>query len=95
MARSQQDRESATLTDRVALAFLSGLSALALAGLVWGGAALFWAQLGNAGLPPFWPVLAFGSLMAAIGLVAQENVVGNLRGSLVQSVLRLLGWLTP
>ncbi len=94
MARSQ-DRESATLLDRAALAFLSGLSALALAALVWGGVAIFRAQLGFDGLPPLWPVVAFAALMAVLGFIALENFIGELIGSLVQSVLRLLGWLTP
>ena len=90
-----QDRESATLLDRVALAFLSGLSALALAALLWGGIAIFWAQLGFDGLPPLWPVVGFAAVMALIGFVALENFVGELIGSLLRPVLRLLGWLTP
>ncbi|MCC2657653.1 MAG: hypothetical protein K0Q76_2761 [Panacagrimonas sp.] len=94
MARPQH-RESATLLDRVALAFLSGLSALALSALLWGGIALFWSQLGFDGLPPLWPVLGFAAVMALIGFVALENFVGELIGSMVRPVLRLLGWLTP
>jgi TRAP-type C4-dicarboxylate transport system permease small subunit len=89
------DRETATLFDRVALAFLSGLSALLLAALLWGGIALFAAQVGFDGLPPFWPVAAFATAMALVGFVALENFVGDLIGSLVRPVLRWLGWLAP
>jgi hypothetical protein len=94
VARSH-DRETATLLDRVALALLSGVSALALAALLWAGVALLWAQIGSGGLPPFWPVIAFAGVMAAIGFVALENVVGELIGRLAGSVLRWLGWITP
>jgi TRAP-type C4-dicarboxylate transport system permease small subunit len=94
VARST-DPETATLLDRVALALLSGLWALALAALVWGGIAMVLAQLRFEGLPPLWPVLAFASSMALVGFLALENLVGNLVGSLVGSVLRWLGWLTP
>lgn len=94
MARSP-DRETATLLDRVALAFLSGLSALVLAALFWGGIALLAAQLGFERLPPLWPVAVFATLMALVGFIALENFVGELVGSLVGSVLRWLGWLTP
>ena len=95
MARSQQDRESATMVDRLALAFVSGLSALVLAALVWGGVALLVAQIGWNGLPPPWPVVAFAVLMAGIGFVALENVVGELVGRMISSVSRWLGWLAP
>lgn len=95
MARSQQDRESATLLDRLALAFLSGLSGLVLAALLWGGAAIFAAQLGHGGLPPLWPVVTFAIVMALIGFVALENVVGELVGRLINAASRCLGWLAP
>ena len=95
MARSQQDRESATFIDRVALAFLSGVSALLLAALVWGGVAITAVQFGFENSPPLWPVVAFASAMAVLGFVAMENFIGELIGSLIRSVLRLLGWLTP
>jgi hypothetical protein len=94
VARSQ-DREAATLIDRVALAFLSGLSALVLAGLIWGGIAITAAQFGFERSPPLWPVAIFASVMTLIGFVALENFVGNLVGGLVRATLRLLGWLTP
>lgn len=95
MARSQQDRESATLLDRLALAFLSGLSALMLSALLWGGVGLFAAQLGRGGLPPLWPVVTFTIVMALIGFVALENVVGELVGRMINVVSRWLGWLAP
>lgn len=94
MARSP-DRETATLMDRVALAFLSGLSALMMAGLVWGGVAITAAQLTVDWSPPLWPVGLFAALMALVGFVMLENFVGNLIGSLAGSVLRLLQFLTP
>lgn len=94
MARSH-DRETATLLDRVALAFLSGLSALALAALVWGGIAIAAPQFGFDGSPSLWPVAIFAAVMALLGFVAQENFVGNLVGGLIRVVLRWLPWLTP
>lgn len=94
MARSP-DRETVTLMDRIALAFLSGLSALALAALVWGGVAILAAQLGFEGLPPLWPVWVFTSAIAVLGFIALENFVGNFIGSMIRAVLHLLHWLTP
>jgi len=94
VARSP-DRETATLLDRVALAFLSGLSALVMAGLVWGGVAITAAQFAIEWSPPLWPVGLFAALMALVGFVMLENFVGNLIGSLAGAVLRLLHVLVP
>lgn len=94
MARSP-DRETASLMDRIALAFLGGLSALVLAALAWGGVAILAAQLGFEGLPPLWPVGVFTSVMAMLGFIALENFVGNLIGSMIRAVLHWLHWLVP
>ena len=81
--------------DRLALAFLSGLWVLVLAVLVWGGAAILCAQVGWNALPPLWPVATFAILMALIGFLALENVVGELVGRMIGMASRWLGWLAP
>lgn len=79
----RSDREAATLMDRVALAFLSGASALVLGALLWGGLLL---GFHHAPAPFAWVGL-FSAVMAVLGFVLLENFVGNWVGSFARWVL--------
>lgn len=89
MARPR-NREEATLMDRVALAFLSGVSALLLGGLLWAAVSLLAAQLAlNWALSSGW-IAGFGAAMALLGFVLLENFVAHWVGASVRGLLRLL-----
>lgn len=84
-----RNREETTLMDRVALAFLSGGSALVLGGLLWAGVCLTEAQLALDGVPSFGWVAGFAIVMAVLGFVLLENFVGNWVGAFASGVLKL------
>ena len=89
------ERDAATLMDRVALAFLSGVCALLLGSLLWGGIWIASAQLhGDLHLSFAW-VAGFAALMALLGFVLLENFVGNWVGSFARRVLDALHLLVP
>ena len=90
-----RDREAATLTDRVALGFLSGLCALLLGGLLWCGAWVASAQLHLDLHLPFAWVVFFASVMALLGFVLLENFVGAWIGSFARWVLNALRVIWP
>lgn len=90
-----RNRERTTLMDRVALAFLSGGSALVLGGLLWAAILLVAAQLAFDWAPSFGWVAGFAAAMAVLGFVLLENFVGNWVGDFASGALKLLRALTP
>jgi len=90
-----RDREQITLMDRVALAFLSGCSALVLGGLLWAGVYLTAAQFALDWAPSFGWVAGFAAAMAVLGFILLENFVGNWVGDFASGVLKLLRAITP
>lgn len=88
--RPRHRQDEATLTDRVALAFLSGLSALAAGGLIWLSISLLSAQLLFDWVPPFSWVLWFAGAMAMVGFLLLENLVVRLAGGIWRWVGHLL-----
>ena len=90
-----RERERATLMDRVALAFLSGVSTFLLAGLMWFGVRLAAAQFAFGWTPSFSWVLAASALMAVLGFVLLENVVAAGIGALLRWVLNLFRAVAP
>ena len=87
-----RNREAATLTDRFALAFLSGLSALLAGSLIWLAASLFFANLTSDGMASFRWVLLFAGVMALIGFALLENVVVRVLSGAWRGFLRISRW---
>ena len=88
MARDRK-RDTATLTDRFALAFLSGVAALLLGLPFWAGLALLLARMDAGWHPPFAWVLGFAITMALLGFVLLENFVAHWISGFVRWVLDL------
>lgn len=87
---SQQER--ATLTDRLALAFLSAVTALLVGGLLWLCIAVLAAQLLFDEVPSFAWVLGFAGVMAALGFLLMENHVLRCVTAVGRWFARLARW---
>ena len=91
----RRDRKpDATLSDRVALALLSGLAVLGLGGLLWFALNYFLATVIDGPLISFGWVLGLAVTFALIGFTSGENVVVKLITALARMLGRLLPWLS-
>lgn len=90
MVRARDD--SPTLTDRLALAFLSGAAGLLLSGGIWITVCLLFAFEPPFAFAPFAWIIGFACLMAAIGFLAMENLVVTVVGKLIEWLGSLLHW---
>jgi hypothetical protein len=90
-----RNRERTTLMDRVALAFLSGGSALLLGGLLWAAISLTAAQIAPDWTPSLGWVVGFAAVMAVLGFFLLENFVGNWVSDFASGVIKLLRVIAP
>lgn len=90
-----RNREETTLVDRVALAFLSGGSALVLGGLLWAAVFPVAAQFAIDWAPSLGWVAGFAAAMAILGFFLLENFVGNWVVAFASSLLKLFRIIAP
>ncbi|MGQ0697325.1 MAG: hypothetical protein ACT4PZ_03680 [Panacagrimonas sp.] len=92
MADREPRQAAATLFDRCALAFVSGLCAFLVSIFGWLGVTVLMAQFGADWLPSFDWVLAFSMLMSLLGFLLLENYVVTVVMTLWRWILKVLYW---
>ena len=75
-------KEPATLFDRIAVAFLSGVTALLTGSLIWLIVFYNLHDFVTELKPSFKPVLIFTGIMSAIGFFTLINLMGNIFGKI-------------
>ncbi len=93
MARKPKAPDAAaTLFDRLAIAFASGLFALVLGSAIWFALMQIGSTRTSLPLLPFRYVLWFAAGMAALGFALLENLLAELFAALLRLIQRLGRW---
>ncbi len=91
--KAVERKARATLVDRFALAFVSGISGLIVGSLIWFAVIASIAQVNDgAWTSTYRYVLVFAGAMAALGFLVLENFVMNVLGGLLKALGVALRW---